>query len=62
MPRSREHEKRPAAGREKMINVKKKTHSYIVTYIYKVPLRGMSRGVAQERIENIRHALCIVRI
>ena len=27
-------------------------HAYIYIYIYKVPLGGVPRGVAQERIEN----------
>ena len=31
VPRSREHEKRPAAGREKNADEQKKTHVYIVT-------------------------------
>ena len=46
VPRSREHEKRPAAGREKKCRCAKKTHVYMV--IYKVPLRDVcevkSRG------------------
>ena len=33
MPRIREHEKRPAAGRKKNAEVPKKKHLYIVTYI-----------------------------
>ena len=47
VPRSREHPERPAAGREKM-PMCKKTHTYIVIYIYKGPLRDVrdvkSRG------------------
>ena len=30
--------------------------------MYKVPLRDVLRGVPQERIENIQHAICIIRI
>ena len=46
MPRSREHEKRPVAGREKM-PICKKTHISIV--IYNVPLRDVDVGDVRSR-------------
>ena len=51
LPRSREHVKRPTGGREKKRERPNNTLMCMYTR-YKVPLRDVPRGVAQERSEK----------